>query len=376
MIKKILEPDAESANLEDWYALIHRTIAQGGGYNQIMITDIDKGTSRENTKVKSGSRFEFNNTFYAVDSDTEIEGLNDVNYGWVYVYAYLDPNDETAGIDGTVKFKYDNKPIWVSELCGYYKGNSRALAKMFRHSDNMFYNKVILYDFNSLLNNNYNNAPASGGTLVTDLSNVTSAPVCTILNLKKGLYQFEMSGGQGGRGGTGSNGAAQDTDASVPITITGTFRVHEGDEVIAKQGQGGGDGGNGNYNTVDGSTMRTGGGSAANGGASFIKVGNKYYTAPGTQGTAGTDPDSASVTKNGASVNLLQKEIDFSNEHPSTLTIAGRQNGNAAGSLSASYVSGPPNYNVVTVNVNGGAGGTYNNSRNGKIKIYKIWEEL
>jgi hypothetical protein len=352
MANIIQEPADNNPDTAAWQQFLFRTTFQGGGFMRLLLANLNTPGIPE---VKKGSRLEVNGSFYVCSNETDeaVDTGEIQNNDWVFVYAVPQAD--------SVIFKCGNiRPSWDIGKSAWYDGMNRCVAKMWYHTDNLFYMKRVTASYEDMFEDNFESVPSSGGVLET-----AGTPEGLIASIPAGVYRYEIKGGKGGRGGFGYNGDTPG-EPSEPLEKNGTFFAAKAIPIIVKQGEGGGNGLNGATHSYSSTITRTGGGSGANGGSSILWIDKEIITAPGTQGTAGTAARGGSHNGQGGAVVAMSDYIITT-----TINFAPRVDGNKAPNLSV--YNGPY---ATGATVSGGAGGTTNTENDGWARIFKILDVL
>jgi len=153
----IHEPIDVNPATADWQRLLARTTFQGGGFFQLMVTNLN---SSAEPLVASGSRFEVNGSFYVQHGDGEILDPDGVaSEQWVFAYA--------RPLGSALIFEWRNAiPVFDVTKNGWYHPNDRmerCVAKCYRRDDG-WWGKVLLATYESMADNNFSTIPNNGGT--------------------------------------------------------------------------------------------------------------------------------------------------------------------------------------------------------------------
>jgi hypothetical protein len=270
MAKLFVEPRVDQCDLNDWINFAARTTAQGRGYMNITLDNMD---SNLQPVIKKGSILEIGGMFFIADrQDESVNGLmTQMTQGRQYIYAEpYSSRGSTFEIDGC-SFRYSDKaPVWSPEKGGWYgsgvsvSSSFRAIAKLYYNHIDMGYNgKVILDSYNAMyaVNKRQNINEAQSITYTTRL-HVTAFTDNEIFRIDPGAYRYEVKGARSGVGGTGYSGnpAASTGKGYNPNTEydgkvkEGRF-FHDGGLLTVSVGQNGGNGG-----SIDGDGNGGGGG--------------------------------------------------------------------------------------------------------------------
>jgi hypothetical protein len=186
----INEPANFNPQTEDWQNIILKSTKLGGGYIFVFFSEMD--TPNE-PQVLAGSRFELNGSFYEVLEDETIQGEPE-NKQVNYVYGV--PSDTGA----TCIFKYsDQEPSFNVRKGGWFYGKNRALLVFWFDNaegkgfmDKKLVGALQLYDRVMILpEGDYIPDDAQGKLMWT----ATTDAYTEHIELKTGLYRFEVSGG-------------------------------------------------------------------------------------------------------------------------------------------------------------------------------------
>jgi len=188
----IEEPSITQAHIDDWRLLISRTAQQGRGLNLVELTNADTLAA---PAVEAGSLFELGGAFFSVQTRGTITGTPPE--GVVFVYAV------SAGARCTFAYRAQ-RPNWSGRLGGWYAPDgARAIAKVYRLSNNRWSNKVILDTFASITHvASLPDMSDIEGTVVFNsaLLNNTDRRLRNefALSLEAGYYRARLRGGRSG----------------------------------------------------------------------------------------------------------------------------------------------------------------------------------
>ena len=347
MAVMVQEPLDNNPMTEDWQRFLFRTTFQGGGFIQLMLTNLN---TAQVPQIARGSRLEVNGTFYSVPENETIEGATSSNR-WIFVYAVT--------LSNSVVFEYSEIfPVWDTMKNGYYSssGNARAVAKAWRGADGWF-SKVVLETYESMFTDNFSVLSNTGGTsvMVSTVGGITQW-------LAPGAYRFEIRGGQGGRGGANADGTRPPVPA-MPVANNNRFFLEKGSFVYGVAGRGGGDGGDAVGNA------RFAGGGGASGGTSFLVImNNRIESARGGIATAGQNASGGTPPGTGGAAGIQEPErrSELNLETMSLLGLFfGGQNLGSPGIPGGGSGTG-----------SNGSGGVSNTARNGWARVFRIWETI
>jgi hypothetical protein len=247
-------------------------------------------------RIRVGSTFEMNGTFYEVEADTLLPVPSLSRTSIVYVYAKPAP--------GGYEFTSSTvQPVYSAAKGGYYNGLDRALyTYVYIHDTTPLYAAKTATDTGFTQFYYYTAAPEIHDNAVADTTVVYTLsgagnPSAQTVTLQPGAYFVELKGAGGGGGG-GLDGA----------NSGGIFYTDDNQEWGTSGGTGGflfevltlkqattftvytGGGGNGAAYTQNGQNQGTGGGGG--GAGSFIYNPSGYFTvAGGGGGGSGTSVD-------------------------------------------------------------------------------------
>jgi hypothetical protein len=248
-------PEAASTGYQRQNTLFY---AQMTGHFNLSLSNMNNSSE---PAAMAGSVFEVNGGLFKVTADEAVSGSPSA--GQNYIYAV--PNE------GGASFTYSaTKPAWDYGKCGWYNGNSRAVAKAY-YVSGQYNNKVVLDSYGAMDGiNKTQKVPSSGGNLV--LTGTVNQVITT--TLEPGMYRFEIKAGNGGAGGEAYPGGSGAQGQSKVLSF-----IFENEQEITFGL--GGDGENG------GDTYSWGAGGGCSGGSSFIVFLNKIYLCVGGSGGGG-----------------------------------------------------------------------------------------
>jgi hypothetical protein len=267
----IKEPRGLNPETQDWEEALYKLTRTAGGLLLIGLTNMDNELE---PKVKVGSRFEINGSFYQIGAQigAKDEAITGSLTGNTVAYIYAVASGDTA------IFTYStDPPDFNPALGGWYSGNNRALAKFF-YTGEQYNGKVILDSYNAMqVINTEQTIPTTGGVVV--VTGVVNEVRSTIL--PAGAYRWEIKAGNGGDGGNSS--AGDGGKGATGEAKSETFMLYQPTKIYYALG------GDGN----DGETIVRGAGGGASGGSAFIDFIYESFICLGGSGGGGAgDPGS------------------------------------------------------------------------------------
>jgi hypothetical protein len=126
MATRITEPSDVNPATTDWQNLLNKLVAVTGGFYLMNFTP----HTELPPKVKTGSRFEINASYFVVTADEEIIGYDALPDG-SSAYIYAIPDQAGVGVAQTATFEYSaNAPVFDIALGGMFDGVNRCVGKI------------------------------------------------------------------------------------------------------------------------------------------------------------------------------------------------------------------------------------------------------
>ena len=236
----ITEPDAGPPDLPDWQNIIAKLTKTTGG---LQLLDYYVDSVSGDFKIKKGSRFEINGSFYAVgNTEDSIEDLGLVeNARQFFVYAVPE-------VGGAKFIASHTVPRFDVEKGGFFdKTNLNMRALYWGIKEN---NAIIIDPLTSVADILYDKLPSTEYDEVA-VENTTGNQSKTFL-LLPGWYRLTCRGGDGANGGVAFHSPATNSTLYPPGTgtasaaITVIFYNSRSQRVILASGSNGTNGGNAN----------------------------------------------------------------------------------------------------------------------------------
>ena len=265
MAEIIKYPDPENANPDEWRIMREAMEILSAGLLQISLENLNSGGP---PKVKAGSRLDINGPKFLCKGDENVPAASPGEaetvgagggLGELFVYAKAE-GEAAKFVLGTAV------PVWDPVKFGWYKGNFRAVARLFKSKQYatstefgpfQWCGKTILENNENALKriNTEQEVPEYGGDPVFDSETDDDVEFAVS---QPGAYRYEVQGGSGGAGGKYQN-SEMDTSGAGGEKRAGAFIVKSPVSVQASLGMDGNDG-----------TFSYSGGGGAAGGESFL----------------------------------------------------------------------------------------------------------
>lgn len=190
MAVMIQEPANANPVTNDWQKIILKLTQTTGG---LMLVDFTEKQTTGIPKIKQGSRFELNGSFFIVKSDETIQEWGNVNNN-IWVYCYL----RALGFEQGEFYWSPEQPAYQVEKGGWFHptNNERAILSARKVNNTTCRAKALIGQVFK-----YPVPDEKTGTQIA--SNANSGSV--IANIETGWYRAELKGGKGGQAGNGGN---------------------------------------------------------------------------------------------------------------------------------------------------------------------------